>query len=179
MRVRGQELDVAPDNYVQQLTEAFARRLTERAKAWEAHQVTAPPVEEIVDLYTDLLPAADFALDAEIGPFYDTTNAATILGGITKQAVASRRANGSILAVQSAEGRWAYPTFQFAGGDVDARLLPAIQALRGCPRWSVALWFVTPNDDLGEATPLQWARTLERPLEPMVTSAAHTARAWA
>ena len=179
MRVRGQELDVAPDNYVQQLTEAFARRLTERAKAWEAHQVTAPPVEEIVDLYTDLLPAADFALDAEIGPFYDTTNAATILGGITKQAVASRRANGSILAVQSAEGRWAYPTFQFAGGDVDARLLPAIQALRGCPRWSVALWFVTPNDDLGAATPLQWARTPDHSLEPLVTSAAHTARAWA
>lgn len=178
MRVRGQDLDVAPDNYVQQLTEAFRDRLFERASAWEAHHVTAPPVAEILALYTDLLPAAEpSVLDAEIGPFYDTVNVMKLLGGVSKQAIASRRTNGTILAVQSADGRWAYPTFQFADGDVDARLVSAIHALQNCPPWSAAMWFVTPNDALGDATPLDWARS-NRPQEPLVTSARHIARTW-
>ena len=140
--------------------------------------LVAPPIEEMLNRVTALLPpAAPSALNAEIGPFYDTAGVATLLGGVSKQAVADRRKKHTILAVKTSDGRWAYPTFQFTGNDVDPALVPAIQAFRSAPAWSAALWFVTPNPDLDEATPLEWAHS-ERSAQALVTSAGRTAHEW-
>lgn len=53
--------------------------------------------------------------------------------------------SSTVVLVLSTGTGWA----KFAGGDVGSCLLPATQAPRGCPRWSLALWSLTPNDDLG------------------------------
>jgi hypothetical protein len=177
VRVRG-ETAVLPEAWADLLTMQISQRLRERAHAWEMHDVTAPPVDEMLDRVTALLPsAAPNALDAEIGPFYDTAGVEALLGGVSKQAVEARRRARTILALKTADGRWAYPTFQFTGGDVDPELVPAIQAFRDAPPWSAALWFVTPNPDLDDATPLTWARD-GHPGDELVTSARRTAREW-
>lgn len=116
-------------------------------------------------------------LDAEIGPFYDTAAVQTLIGDTSSRAVEDRRAKHSVVAVKTIDGRWAYPTFQFVGNDVDPALVPAIQALRDGPGWAAAMWFVTPNPDLDDATPLEWARQ-GHPPDRLVTSARRTARAW-
>jgi len=178
VRVRGEALAVRPDAWVDQLTSQFEQRLRERAVSWEALGLVAPPVEEMLDRVTALLPpAAPNALDAEIGPFYDTAGVETLLGGVSKQAVEARRKKHTILAVKTADGRWAYPTFQFTGDEVDPRLVPAIQAFRNAPAWAAALWFVTPNPDLDEVTPLAWARS-KGPAEALVVSARRTVSEW-
>lgn len=177
MRVRG-ETAVRPEAWAELLTRRISQQLLERAAAWERHDVTAPPIDEMLDRLTALLPsAAPNELDAEIGPFYDTAGVEELLGGVSKQAVEARRRAHTILALKTADGRWAYPTFQFTGGDVDPALVPAIRAFRDAPPWSAALWFVTPNADLHDATPLEWARDA-RPGDALVTSAHRTAREW-
>ena len=178
MRVRGQTLDIRPDAWSEMVTEELRDLLRKQAGSWEAHGLTAPPVAEVLDRFVALLPpAAPSALDAEIGPFYDTAAVTTLLGGVSKQAVEARRKKHTLLAVKTADGRWAYPTFQFTGNAVDPRLVPAVQAFRHAPAWSAALWFVTPNPDLDGASPLDWARD-ERPRETLTASAARTAHQW-
>jgi hypothetical protein len=178
MRVRGEASAVRPDAWVHRLTSQFEERLRERALKWEMLDLVAPPVEEMLDRVTALLPpATPNALDAEIGPFYDTAGVETLLGGVSKQAVEARRKKHTILAVKTSDSRWAYPTFQFTGNEVDPALVPTIQAFRGSPAWSAALWFVTPNPDLNEMTPLEWARS-ERPTDALVASARRTVGEW-
>jgi hypothetical protein len=113
----------------------------------------------------------------EVGPTYDTAGVQRLLGGVTAQVVEARRVQHTVLAVKTADGRWAYPVFQFTGSDVEPALLPVIQALRGAPAWSAALWFITPNPDLDDATPLEWAGS-GRPSGALVSSARRTAVEW-
>jgi hypothetical protein len=173
VRVRGEAAAVRPDAWVDLLTSQFKQRLRERAIKWETLDLVAPPVEEMLDRVTALLPpAAPNALAAEIGPFYDTAGVEALLGGVSKQAVEARRKKHTILAEKTSDGRWAYPTFQFTGNDVDPALVPAIQAFRGAPAW-----FVTPNPDLDEVTPLDWAHN-KRPPDALVASARRTVNEW-
>lgn len=178
MRVRGQAADVGADAWSDTVTEMVQEVLRRHADSWEANDLTAPPVKEMRDLFTALLPsAAPNALDAKIGPFYDTAAVSMLLGGISKQAVEARRKKHTILALKTADGRWAYPTFQFTATTVDLRLIPAIQALGDAPAWSAALWFLTPNPDLDDASPLDWVHN-ERPSETLTASARRTAGEW-
>jgi hypothetical protein len=123
------------------------------------------------------LPQPHSALDASIGPFYDTKSVQALLGGLSVQAVTARRKAHTILAVQTADRRWAYPTFQFSGNDVHPALLPAIRALRDAPAWSAALWFVTPNPDLDDTSPLAWALA-GRSTDMLVATTQKTGREW-
>lgn len=112
-----------------------------------------------------------------VGPFHDTSGVATVLG-VTEQVVEERRAAGTILAVQTSDGVWVYPVFQFGGHEVDPELLPAIHALRDRPAWSAALWLVTPNDDLDGLSPIAWIRA-GRPTVGVTLLAQRTSGAWA
>lgn len=178
VRVRGETVAVAPGAWVELLTSQFARLVRERADLWEMLDLAAPPVEEMLDRVTALLPpAAPNVLDAAIGPFYDTVAVETLLGGVSKQAVSARRKARTILAVKTRDGRWAYPTYQFSGSEVDPALVPVIQALRDAPAWSAALWFVTPNADLGDMTPLVSVKD-GRSTDEVVASARRTVTEW-
>ena len=117
------------------------------------------------------------ALVAEIGAVYDTAGVQTLLGGVSDEVLATRRQAHTIIAMQTSDQRWVYPAFQFAGDDVDPALVPAIRALRGAPAWSAALWFVTPNPDLGAATPVEWVRD-GGATDALVVSAGATVREW-
>jgi hypothetical protein len=131
----------------------------------------------ILDWMNAPLPPPHSALAASIGPFYRTKSVQALLGGLSEQAVTARREAHTILAMQTADRRWVYPSFQFSGSDVHPALLPAIRALRNTPAWSAALWFVTPNPDLDGTPPLEWALA-GRSTDRLVATTQRTAREW-
>jgi len=69
-------------------------------------------------------PAPANKMAAQVGPeYYDTNGVKTILAGpgaepISKQAVEHRRNKHTILALQTTDRRWIYPTWQFRDHDV-------------------------------------------------------------
>lgn len=172
---------VAGADYAHEAGEAFERALAGLIERWEAAGVVAPPPEVLVDIMFDntryIVPVAS-ELGERVGPFYDTNGVRQALGGISKQAVDDRRRKATILAARTSDGRWVYPLFQFREGKVDPALIPSLKALAGAPSWSVALWWVTPNDDLEGIAPLDWVRQGRSP-DAVRLSAAHTAAEWA
>lgn len=178
MRVRGEMQTVQPEAWANLLAGQLTQHFRERAFSWERYNLIAPPVEEMLERVVTLLPPAEpNVLDEQIGPFYDTAGVQTVLGGVTKQAVEARRKSHRVLAVKTSDGRWVYPTWQFGESDVHPALAPAIREFQHAPAWSAALWFVTPNPDLGEVTPLVWANE-QRPQETLTASARRTAYEW-
>lgn len=97
-----------------------------------------------------------------VGPeFFDTTGTATYLAGpgnkpLTKQAIADRRARSTVLAVQSSDRKWLYPTWQFHEHRVLPGLAPVLKAFDDQPRWAVATWIATPNPDLEHTSVKEW-----------------------
>lgn len=122
------------------------------------------------------MPSEPHALAALVGPFHDQAAVESLLG-VTEPEVGALRAAGSILALETADQVVVFPAWQFVEGRVDPRLVPVNVALRGQPAWSAALWWVTPNPDVDELTPLAWVQQ-ERPVNQVVVSAARTAREW-
>ena len=119
----------------------------------------------------------DHSLNEAVGPFYDTDGVCAVLGGISQQAVAARRRAHTILAVKTRDGRWAYPTAQFTGCEVNPTLVPAIRELREAPDWATAAWFTTKNPDLGGVAPVNWVLDGGSPRD-MIASARRTAAEW-
>lgn len=179
MKVRGRSSDVAPDAYTASVLRAIGERVQALVVTWEQTATPAPPEDELVNAVLGVPPLARVSskLADEIGPFYDTSGVMALLGGVTKQAVNARRKKGTILALRTADAKWVYPVFQFAGNEVDRALLAAIRALGNSPAWSAALWFVTSNDDLAGMTPLNWAKA-GLPTDALDVSAHRTASEW-
>lgn len=179
MKVRGAARQLTPEEYGDRVGRAIAARVRSLAVTWQETATTAPPEDELARAVLDLPPLAlpDGSLGGEIGPFYDTAGVMKLLGGIAKQAVGARRRKATILALRTADDKWVYPVFQFAGAGVRRSLLPAIHAFRDSPPWSAALWFVTDNDDLDGMSPLKWAMA-DLPAEAVTVSAQRTAAEW-
>lgn len=87
-----------------------------------------------------------------VGPFYSTTGVRRLLGGVSRQAVEDRRRRGSLIALQTAEGTWVYPAFQF---DERNRPIPGLIAAHrrlttgGLGAWTAASTLVGPQPELG------------------------------
>jgi len=96
---------------------------------------------------------------ADLGPFYDSAGALHQLGQVTKQALASRRTNESVLAMRTGDGQWLYPAWQFTGtGGIHPVLVPVLKALRGLDRWAAGVWLVAHHPDLSGSSPRQALR---------------------
>ena len=96
---------------------------------------------------------------AGLGPFYYSAGARHQLGGITKQALDSRRTHESVLAMRAGDGQWLYPAWQFTGdGRVHGVLAPVLKALRGLDRWAAGVWLVSAHPDLDGSSPREALR---------------------
>lgn len=105
---------------------------------------------------------ADQEWDERIGPFL-TRAAVSRLLGISKQAVAKRR---DLLAIPSRDG-WAYPTWQFTGGQAPERFDEVLQVLPTEQEpLLVAVWLTTPTRALDGDTPI--ARIRVGDVDPVV-----------
>ena len=103
--------------------------------------------------------------DERIGPFYGPGQAAKVLGGVSRQALAERRARRTVLALRTADGAFVYPTFQFAGGGVVPGLAGVVQAFAADEDddWTLAAWLVAPRRALGGRSVVGWLRDGEDP----------------
>lgn len=88
-------------------------------------------------------------------------------------------ARGDLIGMQTADGVWVYPAFQFtAAGAVRIDLLPVLRHFTGHSGWSVSVWLQTPLDELDDATPEAWL-TAGRDHELVHRLGARAASRWA
>lgn len=154
---------LSAQDYVDSVLLAVRPQLLDRVHELAGHGSPLPEPRELALLLGAGLPVAGPAdLDphfADLGPFYDSSGALHQLGGVTKQALGSRRANQSVLAMRAGDGQWLYPAWQFTGtGRVRPVLVPVLKALRGLDRWAAGVWLVAPHPDLSGSSPRQALR---------------------
>ncbi len=168
------------DAYKREVLDLIDRRLDERLRSVE----TLPPTA-VAEAMLAAVPVIETAhrMAVLVGPCYDSAGVAAVLGGprsrpVSKQAIATRRRRQTILALATTDGRWVYPTFQFADGVVREDVVRLLATFHDAPRWSVAAWFQTPAVDLGDRTPIAWLMS-GRPVEDVVRLAGHAVGRWA
>lgn len=150
-------------DYVDSVLLAVRPQLLDRVHELANHGSPLPEPRELALLLGAGLPVAGPPeLDphfADLGPFYDSAGALHQLGGVTKQALGSRRTHQSILSMRTGDGQWLYPAWQFTGaGGVHPALVPVLRALRGLDRWAAGVWLVAPHPDLSGSSPRQALR---------------------
>ena len=113
-----------------------------------------------------------------VGPFYDTDGVATVLE-VSLSAVRGRRADGSLLSMQTGSGSTVYPKWQFQDGQVLPGLARVLRSLRGVEvsRWTLAAWLRSPDVELGGRTPMDCLRAGDHDLVLLV--APHASEQWA
>ena len=124
-----------------------------------------------------LLAVAGTVWRRHLGPLLTTSQVAELLGVRTRQAVNDRVKRHRILALPGRERELTYPAFQFGRDGKPYRamapVLGALASARLAPH-TIASWFVTPQDDLEDATPAGWMAE-NQPVDRLVTAARHTA----
>jgi hypothetical protein len=155
---------VSPQVYLDSVLDELRAALLPRVARLAETGRAVPAPSDLADLLGAGLPTAgiEFALDehfADVGPFYDSAGARLQLGLRTKQALDSRRNTQTVLAMQTGDGTWLYPAWQFTGdGRVHQVLLPVLKELRGMDRWQVGVWLVSEHPDLDSMSPRQALR---------------------
>lgn len=142
----------------------------EALSAIEGYEAMLPLIEELVleDAQESPLVRARLRgirrkreiLEAE-GGCLGTTEAAEILGGISKQAVDKRRERQTILALPRGGGEYAFPLWQFDEGTKDGLVPGLTVVLRSFSvesPWMWAEFMLAPNDRLGGKRPLDALR---------------------
>jgi len=159
-----------------QLVEGLRQRIEAfRAAGGDPASLGSP--DELADRMLAVVPTRS-AWNA-LGPFYTTRSVASILGGVSRQAVEDRRRRRRILAIRTDDGVWLYPAFQF---DADNRVLRgltdvlAVLAGSGLSEWTVASALVAAQPDLGGRSIVEHLRA-GGPLEPVLDLCRATAAA--
>jgi len=73
-----------------------------------------------------------------LGPFFSTRGVCRLLGGVSRQAIEDRRRRHRIIALQTSEGSWVYPAFQF--DDANRPVRAVIDAHRRLTSGSIGPW---------------------------------------
>jgi hypothetical protein len=95
----------------------------------------------------------------ESGGTYDLEEVRTLLGGISRQAVAKRVDEGSLLAVEGPERARRYPTVQFTNsGDIIPGLKEVLRTLPSKNPWVRLNFLVAPEARLGGRKPIDLMR---------------------
>jgi hypothetical protein len=109
---------------------------------------------------------ADSTWGKVLGPLFDTEQVKTILGVTSRQGVHDLANRKRLLALGPAQGRKQYPAFQFGeAGRPFAEIPKILQIFEGAVEtpYTIASWFVTSQDVLGEDTPASWMRARRDP----------------
>jgi hypothetical protein len=75
--------------------------------------------------------------------------------GISRQAVDKRRAAAQLLALTQGRRGYSYPSFQFEDGKPITGLEEVLAELRDLDPWMQMVFFTSPNERLGDKTPLE------------------------
>lgn len=107
--------------------------------------------------------AAAAAWQSRLGDAIETDVVARLLGGVTRQALDSRKRTGSLFALPGA-GTSHYPSWQFAFDDDGATVRPVVlrivsefrEQFGDVSPFTIAAWAVSPQPELDEQTPADW-----------------------
>jgi hypothetical protein len=147
-------------------TAAAAAKAFEEAleEAWEDLPDDAPEIQdpEALGRRAALLAVSEMAWGQILGPLYDVEQVQTILKVKTRQAVSDLAKRGRLLALHGSGGRKLYPAFQFGPSGRPypeiAKVLEIFEGIVATP-YTIASWFVSPQDLLEEEAPAAWLRT--------------------
>lgn len=138
--------------YLEASLDAYERRL--RELLGQVDVSTLPDPETFVERGIHVRRPAS-SVPTLVGTVYTSGGVEAVLG-ITRQQVADRRTRGTLVAGRTSDGRWVFPTYQFAAGEQRADVRTVLDVLRVADPdpWSIALWFPTPKGDLDGRSPL-------------------------
>lgn len=149
----------------------------EEAYRRQGRSVVDLGLDDLADRMAALVPAPS-PVNALFGPFYRTDQVATLLG-VTRQAVADRVRQRSLLGMRTTEGTWVYPTLQFDGRHLLAGLSAVLRTFdRGDDGWAIAAWLTSPHAALDGERPIDRVRTA-RDLDRIARLAGDASRRWA
>jgi len=97
-----------------------------------------------------------------LGPLLDIQGTADLLGLKNRRQVRELAASGKLLELCSPEGHALYPVFQFdASGSPYPEIARVIETFSGivATPYTIASWFVSPQDLLEGETPAVWLRS--------------------
>lgn len=177
-----QELQEYLEAFVAELETTLVPAIAQRLRAGAARLSPRELAKRMLDVAPAPAPANKMA--EQVGPeFYDTAGVTVVLAPpgadrISKQAVEHRRKRRSLLALQTSDGRWIYPTWQFRDHDVMPGLAEVLAIFAGHPSWSVATWLTTPTADLQGLTAVRWLDE-RRDRNRLLRVARRTAHRWA
>jgi len=115
-----------------------------------------PEVQKRLGRRAALLATSELTWDEHLGPLYDWSNVAAVLGTVgTRQGVNDLARRQRLLALPTQGGKLLYPAFQFCGARTISGLHELLVELggSGASPWTQASWFVTPQDELDGESP--------------------------
>ncbi|HEV2853631.1 MAG TPA: hypothetical protein VHC97_12585 [Thermoanaerobaculia bacterium] len=113
-----------------------------------------------------LLAAADAVWSQVLNPLFDVEHTQTVLRVTSRQAVSDLAKRGRLLALDGSGGRKLYPGFQFGpDGRPYPEVAQVIRVFAGVVEtpYTIASWFVSPQDLLNGETPAAWMRARREP----------------
>jgi hypothetical protein len=113
-----------------------------------------------------LLAASEALWSKVLAPLFDVEQAQSVLKVGSRQAVSDLAKRERILAVDGSGGRKLYPGFQFGpNGRPYPEVAQVIRIFAGVVEtpYTIASWFVSPQDLLNEETPAAWMRAGREP----------------
>lgn len=97
-----------------------------------------------------------------LGPLLDIEKVRELLGLKSRRQIRDLSASGKLLMLESSEGDELYPAFQFdANGSLYPEVAGVIEIFSGvvATPYTIASWFVSPQDLLERGTPAAWLRS--------------------
>ena len=160
-------------------TAAAAARAFERTLEQLEGQANASDLgdPETLGRRAALLAAAEAVGGRHLGLQFDVEQVMTVLGVGSRQAVSDLARRGRLLALNGGGGRKLYPAFQFGPGGRPfpeiAGVLAAFAEAIETP-YTIASWFVSPQEALAGETPASWMRSRRAP-GPLLNEACRAA----
>lgn len=148
-----------PAPYPRQVADEILDRLEELSREYERagrSLAELAPASELATKMVAIVPSPS-PWDDLLGPFYGSRQIETLLGDVSRQAVAERRRRRTLLGLRTADGAWVYPAFQFSD---EGEVLPGLPAVLQCfgdgvvDDWTLAGWLVSALSSLGGASPI-------------------------
>lgn len=106
-----------------------------------------------------LLATSELTWDEHLGPLYEWSDVAALLGTVrTRQGINDLARRRRLLALPTKTGKLLYPAFQFSGARTIAGLHELLVELdsSGASLWTQASWFVTGQDELDGKSPVAY-----------------------
>lgn len=133
-----------------------------------------PEVQARLGRRAALLATSELTWDEHLGPLYEWSDVAAVLGTVgTRQGINDLAKRRRLLALPTKGGKLLYPAFQFSGPRTIAGLHELLLELdvSGAGPWTQASWFVTAQDELDGESPASYLS--RHPLDEHVLKAVH------